>query len=87
MIGKSRSDNPLEDCFFLGNSLSVLGPCMECGKSSLSVHDFSLFELDYGKNLTRHGDIIEMLSNYFRTETVNARCKNMDCKLYPPKLL
>ena len=39
--------NPVEEYFFNGHILNYLGPCKYCKYESLTIHDFSMFELNF----------------------------------------
>jgi ubiquitin C-terminal hydrolase len=79
--------NPVEEYFFNGYSLGDLGPCGVCNYNSLTIHDFSFFELNFPESRWGACKIVDMLDKYFKSEKVNSRCKNMNCKMYPVNIM
>ena len=84
--------NPIEEYFFNGHVLSYLGPCKYCKYESLSIHDFSMFELNFPERNSYFGfgsvaELKDMLLAYFKKTNVNSRCKNINCKKYPLNIL
>ena len=74
--------NPIEEYFFNGNILNYVGPCKSCNYESLSILEFSFFELNYVNSsssfFSRNEacELSTMINRYFKKESVCARCKN-----------
>jgi hypothetical protein len=87
--GKS---NPVEEYFFNGHTMSYTGPCKFCGYESLSILDFATFDLNFdndGGSWFRYSSpsLESMIDGYFKTSTVEARCKNPKCDKYPVNIM